>query len=311
MSNQKPIQPTKTVFRFHRAQKAFGELVKGVRSLDIPPFGSKSGNLTGSALADCVVAHRLLKHNPEVALDPAERKKRTIASVLDYDSSGLSSFDYRDVPQPLRGQLLAAREWLHKHFSKVPRSHSFRAPSGETAITAMGDVSLVSKLDDPEQWQVSLEASKEAASVCYHNVAMKRLVKRRFRQVWGPCTKSVSRKHWEASHGNAFRCFHRMFLDCCGILNVSRMSTVPKNSQTDRPISMEPMWNMVAQLSFAGDLRRVLRERVGFDLETRADLHRSLVRNPIFATIDFSNASNSNWMCVLKWLLPADRKSVV
>ena len=95
-----------------------------------------------------------------------------------------------------------------------------------------------------------------------------------------------------------------MFLSVCNIQNYSRLSTVTKNAEKDRPISMEPFWNMVGQLSFARDVRALVYERYGINLNTLADLHRAKVRCAGIATIDFKNASNSNWLVVLRDLLP-------
>lgn len=286
--------------------KAIRRLVRRVEHANLPPLGPDFSTLGGSALADALVAHRIKKNLSSKAVPAKERRENTIRSMLHYDREGLTTFDYRTLPQPLRGQLLQAKAWLHKHFAKVPRSHRFRPPSGETCETAFGHVDLLCKLQDPSQWRVSLEASREAAAVCYHNHSLKRIVRSRFREL-NPFTWKAMTKRWYGMRtgGNpGFYVFHLMFVDCCSIQNVSRLSTVIKNAEKDRPISMEPFWNMVAQLSYAGDLRDVLRVKLGIDLESRAALHRTLIRHANKATIDFANASNSNWVCVLEWLLP-------
>lgn len=297
------------------ARRAIRKAVKSVRALDLPPFGRNIGSSAGACLADAVVAHRLLKHHPKNTVGRMTRKRETISKMLAYDTIGYrhsqylsgGRFDYRLVPQPFRGLLLQAKSWLSKHFSKVPRSHRFRCPSGETYVPSQGRTSLLEKLSDPGQWYVSIGASKDAAAVCYHNHQLKRLVKDRFRSLYDPVVaKGLLRKWWNESSGNKpFWVFHRMFVDCCGISSVSRLSTVPKDGSKDRPISMEALWTMVAQLSYAADLKDQLRRSVGIDLESRSALHGTLVRHASLATIDFSNASNSNWLVVLEWLLPS------
>lgn len=288
-------------------RNALSRLARDMRSLNLPPLGPDFSTLGGSDLADALVAHRVIKNLPERAVDPAVRRATTISSMLEYDREGLTDFDYRSLPQPFRGKLLEAKAWLHKYFGKVKRSHRFRHPSGETCETAFGDVDLLSKLSDPGQWCVSLEASHEAAAVCYHHRYLKRIVRERFREIYGPTWKQVSQSWYDdrpVGVRPGWYVFHRMFVECCTIRNVSRVSTVVKNAEKDRPISMEPFWNMVAQLSYAGDLRETLRVKLGIDLESRAALHRTLIRHAKKATIDFANASNSNWTVVLRWLLP-------
>lgn len=95
-----------------------------------------------------------------------------------------------------------------------------------------------------------------------------------------------------------------MFASICKIVSCSRVTTVPKNLKEDRVISCEPFWNMVVQLSIAADLRQTLLTQIGVDLRFTQQLHRSRIKNPDDATIDLSNASNSNWMCWLEFLWP-------
>lgn len=265
-------------------------------------FGPQLGGISGSELADAVVSHRFIKNLDPAGLSPTGRREHAISNMLKYDEEGLTAFDYRTLPQPFRGKFLEARAWLHKNFSRVPRSHVFRPPSGESVTTNRGDVDWLSKLQDPVHWAVSLEASYEAAAVCYHNNALKRVVRDRFRKGRDDWHSFVTEYHRQGL--KPFAIFHRMFVDCCTISAVSRLSSVRKNAGTDRVISMEAFWTMVAQLSYAADLRSVLRQKVGVDLDSRADLHRSLIRLAQKATIDFSNASNSNWIVVLRELLP-------
>lgn len=291
-----------------RCRRAIRSMVRSVERCSLPPLSPAFAALGGSDLADALVAHRIVKNLSSKAVPAKERRENTIRSMLHYDSEGLTSFDYRALPQPYRGKLLQAKAWLHEHFSRVPRSHRFRPPSGETSETAYGEVDLICKLGDPQQWRVSLEASHEAAAVCYHNHQLRRVVRSLFRsqdpEGWRARVKGWYKQCPPGVRPGWF-CFHRMFVDCCIIQNVSRLSTVAKNAEKDRPISMEPLWNMVAQLSYAWDLREVLRAQLGIDLSSRAALHRTLIRHAEKATVDFANASNSNWMVVLEWLLPS------
>lgn len=286
--------------------KDLGHLVRGLERSGLPPLGPAFSALSGTDLADALIGHRACKYLKATKRPATQRRQETVASMLAYDSDGLTTFDYRQVPQPYRGLLLQAKcllaEWLSPQYLK--RSHRFRPPSGETAVTSHGEVDLLCKLQDSSQWNVSLEASWEAAAVCYHNVQLKRLVRQRYRASNPFWRDELSRWRTLSSGNVGFKVFHRMFVSLCNILNVSRLSTVPKDGEKDRPISMEPLWNMVAQLSYAGDLRSALSSALGITLERTAELHRTLIRHADKATIDFANASNSNWLCVLEWLLP-------
>lgn len=301
-------KPAKITHRdsLRSCQAALTSLARRVRRLDLPAFGPLFSNLGGSDLADALIGYRVLKNLPEVRVAPDVRRTATIESMLDYDREGLTTFDRRKLPKGQWALFVKSQELLKGWLAGMPRSYKFRAPSGETVETSFGMVDLLLKLEDPDQWRVSLEASHEAAAVCYHNTQLKRLVKGRFRAKHGFLWRSVA-KAWAMSvepDKRSFHTFHRMFVDLCIIQNTSRLSTVPKNAEKDRPISMEPLWNMVAQLSFAYDLREQLYRKTGIDLPSLAALHRSLIRSDKKATVDFSSASNSNWMCVLESLWP-------
>lgn len=93
------------------------------------------------------------------------------------------------------------------------------------------------------------------------------------------------------------------------IVNSDRFTTVPKNWKTDRPISIQPIVNMLAQKAIAKTIRRRLK-RAGLDLDTASDLHKDLAYiGSIFgslATIDFRSASDTISYEFVKALLPEE-----
>jgi len=306
---------TKQLEVFHGVQR---KLVGKLQAFDTPALGPLFADLGGADLADALVVSRLTKHflGHGETVTRLCRKRATIQNMIQYDRQGLAEFDYRKLPQPFRGHALRARTALHEFFRDMRRGRRFRAPSGETALSASGEVDLMFKLADPHQWKVSIEAAREAAAIGFNNIQLKRLIKARFREE-DPIGWRARCNAWyeEIKYRNSFLCwkvkttpniyvFERMFLYCCTIQNYSRLSTVPKNADVDRPISMEPLWNMVCQLSYADDIRQHLLSTMGIDLRSRAQLHRGLIRHAEKATVDFSNASNSNWLVVLRFLLP-------
>lgn len=97
------------------------------------------------------------------------------------------------------------------------------------------------------------------------------------------------------------------------VLNVvpgCRITTVPKDSQIDRTIAVEPTMNLYAQLGFDGAIRQGLKRSAGIDLnsaERNRDLARqgSVVDYPRgYATIDLKSASDTVSLRVCKALLP-------
>jgi len=93
------------------------------------------------------------------------------------------------------------------------------------------------------------------------------------------------------------------------LVESSRLTTVPKNSETDRTIAIEPTVNMFLQQGL-GKLMAEKLAAVGVDIQVHQDVHRkmafeaSLTRK--YATIDFSSASDCVETGLLKFLLPPD-----
>lgn len=289
--------------RLDVARGLLAQCVKSAGGFDTPPIGHGLTGLWGCDLADAVVIARLRKHFQVTReVDPVVRRDTTIQKMIDHDQRGLSTFDYRALPQGQRRSFLLAKNQLESFSRHIRRLNSFRFPSGETVHPSQGDTDMIAKLVDGDQWRVSFEAANDAAAILYQTQALRRVVKERFRSLY-PHWRFLATS-WFNDSKSKFLTFKRMFIACCTIQNYSRLSTVPKNGEIDRPISMEPMFNMMVQLSYAADLRAALKSCYGYDLNTRAQLHRTLIRHPNKVTIDLKNASNSNWMAVIRQLWP-------
>lgn len=91
------------------------------------------------------------------------------------------------------------------------------------------------------------------------------------------------------------------------IRNFNRIVTVPKNSKTDRIISIEPDMNIYVQKGIGAEIRDRLRRVTGIDLN-RQELNQSLAcegsRTGRLATIDLSAASDSISRGLVEFLLP-------
>lgn len=288
--------------RLSNCKAALATAVAEARRLDTPVLGPDFLSMGVDEVSEALIVHRFVKFSPVVEVDAETRRNQTIQETLKFDREGLIDFSWRDLPQPMRGQFLMAKEFLRVLFTGFRPTYNARFPSGETCVSAMGEVDLLHKLNCSKQWCVSLEAATYVATIMYRSPKLRSLVKERFRATI-QCWPHVLRVWW-TENPNRFDVFRRMFIAVCHIRAYSRMSTVEKTAEKDRPISMEPLFNMVGQLSLASDLRDTLLRVLGINLDTLADLHRGLIRVPGKATIDFSNASNSNWMVVLRQLWP-------
>lgn len=91
------------------------------------------------------------------------------------------------------------------------------------------------------------------------------------------------------------------------IIPGNRLTTVPKTSKTDRPISIEPGLLLMLQKGAGSAIRRKLR-RAGIDLDHQAEYHGEAVK--LFwseiATVDLSSASDTISEALVEALLPGN-----
>lgn len=93
------------------------------------------------------------------------------------------------------------------------------------------------------------------------------------------------------------------------LVDGSKMSTVPKNEETERTIAIEPSGNMALQLAVGSYLEDVLRG-VGLDIRRQQLVNRDLaMRGSLdgsLSTLDLSSASDRITPALCKQLLPPD-----
>lgn len=290
-------------------QNVLESMVEDVKVLELPELGPAFSGLSGTDLHDALVAHRLTKTFQRPSSKATKtRRDRSIQGFLATDAQVASQFDYWDLDPAHRRAFLMAREWVHKLLKGLRPSYQAIFPTGETVISMRGETDLFVKLSSKEQWTVSIDCIDYASHIAYKTLYLKRLVRSKFRDEAGHRARRLMRRWWEEGSGlpynkRAFRVFSRMFAYCCDIVGYSRVTTVPKNNEKDRVITCEPLWNMVAQLSLAHDLRERLRTRTGIDIRFWQNVHRALIRSGK-ATIDFSDASNRNSWAVVRQLFP-------
>lgn len=89
----------------------------------------------------------------------------------------------------------------------------------------------------------------------------------------------------------------------------SKLACVPKNQETSRTISKQPLWNMALQLAIGRYIEGALR-RVGIDIGDQQDKNKILAQrgsiNGKLATIDLKSASNLFSFALIEALWPTE-----
>lgn len=87
----------------------------------------------------------------------------------------------------------------------------------------------------------------------------------------------------------------------------NRFSSVPKDWRKRRPISIEPLFNMLLQKHVGEFIRKRLR-RVGIDIASQQDFHKFILKDywEDYATIDQSDASDRISLELVRLLLPPE-----
>lgn len=306
----KRINPTEVV------NTELKKLYKDCKALGLPKIGPDIKSLEGSHLSDAVIVSRLMgKFMEPVVGRENEMHIAACHKMIEHDRGGFK-YQPRQLSPENRFSAYTARNTLSEWYKGFRPSYNFRPPSGESALANQGLTDVFYKLEDTSHWEVSAGALPFAVSVCYRNLWLKRVVKSHFAKQWptGKCPR-LQKKEWyqdwqSAKPGGSagFYVFGKMFASLCTLNNVCRVTTIPKNAESRRVITMVPFWNMVCQLSLMGDMRQVLYRNTGIDIYTRADLHKTLIRHRSAATIDLRNASNSVWQECVDFFFPSPIK---
>lgn len=281
------------------------------------PLGPAYSAMTHEEAQDNLIMHRMAKKFEEPNTKLADlRKNRSLADVLTYDQNGISEFNPAKMNMDpfVRKVLYEVRDAISNHC----RTYRFDLGSveittGETYVSSNGKTSVFHKLKDRAQWCVTPDCFDLFATVCYKTKWLKLMAKEHFytkQYEDGPqphdFKKRLSRiygvPYANSSKLDGFATFKNMLLDVVTIVEGSRFTTVPKNNEVDRVIECEAMCNMIVQRVIALSIRRMIKDEFSIDLEESQTLHSALILDDTNATIDLSNASNSNWFPVIQWL---------
>lgn len=246
------------------------------------------------------------------APDAAAQERVRIKSVLDVFESDKEGPSFSKdvyfancdplVRKVLYETRLTIANALRKHYRFEPSL--LRMPSGESDRSKQGDVSVYAKLRDVKEWRVTAECVDLFCLTVYSVPGLKAVARKHI----GKVTKDEHKRLY-ACHSDSGNCGYYIFRELLlsevlTIVPGSRIETVPKELDKLRVISCEPFGNMIVQSVQEEGIRRVIRKEFGIDLNTSADIHKQLVQDLDNATIDLRNASNSNFLCWIRWFYP-------
>lgn len=290
--------------------------------LDITPFRMSDLNTLGAQLRGVpvvtTVAARFGKGLWVGERDTAARlSAECIHSVIDQEERladyGLYRLQYV-VSNETRQCLIKAKSLLNTWFRDVRPEEGLKLPPGESFISNRGRVSLFRKFKG--EWTTTAAALDSSATLIVDTLAMWRVAKTRIRAKSPTAFKELDsfiksniqngKIGNEEDKLNMIRkasCF-LVKKYCLTVVPGSRLSSVPKDTAKRRPINVEPLCNAILQLKLGAALKRKLATRARNDLYKGQADHRRLCKDLSKATIDFSGASDSIHMDLVKYLFP-------
>jgi hypothetical protein len=228
------------------------------------------------------------------------RAQRTWDAYIAFDES-------LSLPRFLPGNWYKARILLQKWLKGFKLGRLDFSP-GSAMTPTRGRNSVESKLQWAP-WDCTSDCWDLWAETAWETMAIKRAARARFSKAMEHDDKAISEFHktsWKRfGHrpDGPFLCFKRMLSVVTTVCEASRFSTVLKNNDIDRPIELQPLCNILVQRRVGNGIRDVLRS-LGYDLDHLADRHRQLVAEPVRATIDLKNASDSVQLMLCERLFP-------
>lgn len=251
---------------------------------NLPAFGPELGLVSGVKATDAIVVHRLLKLFMDISKEGAdERRTASIQAMLERNAAS-ASFEPTMTDDVQWGKLR-----LHHWFRQYKPSYRFSQPSGASALPTQDEQDLVVKLSNVDNWEVSTTCFPYFFEIVWRNRGLKSIARKRFKELYPGCMYQWFRD----KHGtlNTKLLFREQVRAIVTFNNCSRVTTVPKDNENDRVITCEPLLDMICQLSVMQDMRDHIKHTLGYEINTRAELHKSLIRHDV-TTIDLSAASD-------------------
>lgn len=283
------------------------------------PLGPLYNGMSKEQVHKNLVLHRMHKKfaEPVEAINES-RRRATIEKMVAFDNEGINNFQtVLDECDPLvKRHLYRVRHSLHEKLSSYRFSVSnLEFPSGETYVSSGGNTSLYAKLRDRKQWCVTPDCFDLFAKLAYESPLLKYAARRHFLDFQKESGKRFDNakmfQEWRPRFKNTYQLAFAIFkakLKCIvTFVAGARITTVPKDLVVDRVIECDAFCNMCVQLSIDGAIKNMIKEHYDVDLLTSQVVHKLLIADENNATIDFSNASNSTFNSVVKWLFGSSR----
>lgn len=208
-------------------------------------------------------------------------------------------FRYGAMPSESLKVLYQARGLLRKWFRQYDSwNSSIKIPPGETYIPGYGIVNLHAKLSN--EWSVTEDAYDAFVMLIMNTRYLRRMMRVKLHQKYGSQLSEVVQK-LRVLCRTRFSLYRALYKPLIKIVDGSRFASVPKDTKKRRPINIEPLGNILLQYLIGGELRRV-NLSVGNDLNLGQQHHQQLCKNLDNATIDFSGASDTISLELIKFL---------
>lgn len=286
-----------------------------VAHLNLPPLGQEFLKLDGQACTNALVAYRFGKKlEPSVEGKSEARADSSVQAMLSYDAAGITKFQpaTMDLDPYVRQNLYKSRERIHECLQNFQLDYAeFSFPSGESFDSAKGDVSLVAKLRNKDNWKVTPDCFDIFVKLVYHNRWLKKAAQAHIDSdvFYVKHKRRIDTYLYEQYKGKGKSLGLHIFKEKMKQFVVtlwygSKITTVPKNVDTDRVIEVEVFGNMIVQRCIAHALIKCMNCYYAIDLLDAQWLHKTLIADMENATIDWSNASNSNWFSTVEWFFP-------
>lgn len=177
-------------------------------------------------------------------------------------------------------------------------------PSGETFTSVQGDLHFARRFAKKRSWTVTYDAFDDAAWVIYHTRWLKKAAKAHFPFI-SRCDRGALYDLYRNSKGPVgFLVFKHLLAEhVMTFVTGSRATTVAKDAFKRRFINIEPLFNVILQRIVAYYCLNQLNS-LGNNIPSGQSRHKVMISNPRYATIDFSNASDSVVLAVVKFLFP-------
>lgn len=289
--------------------------VDRIKACDFVEFSSLLGDQDASVCYTALVAHRI-SSKFSFGDSVVDTKAVAFKKYVDFEETHCKhiseSYDFwgpTNAHLKLRLSASLLRKWF-RNFDFDLKDCMIEFTPGETFISSKGMTSIASKLSDLNHWTTTYSSLDLTCMLIYNNAGLKRAAREHIGHVSRP-ERRVLFSRFRGSDDVGFCVFKELLISrVLTFVSGARASSVPKNTETDRFINVEAMFPMMLQRIIAATLRRIL-SRVGNGLSNQTvnnlsaqDLHGLLIKFDHFATIDFSNASDSVLTDVIAQIFP-------